>query len=171
MVSNKSSVLQRLFSEKSAALQTFFRRRVRVPSDARDLAQEVYLRMLRVSDIGTIRNPELYIFTVANNLVKEHAVKERRRQSHDDIDDEAIQEQLAELPPVDGDIDTDIRSKRLEEVLRQLPVKCRAALILQYRDGLTYEAIGQHLGVSAHMVKKYLSQAILHCRRRMGRLR
>jgi RNA polymerase sigma-70 factor (ECF subfamily) len=55
-------------------------------------------------------------------------------------------------------------------VIDQLSPKCRAALILQYWHGLSYEEIGQRLGVSSNMVKKYLSQALVHCRRRMARL-
>ena len=39
------------------ALQAFFYRRLRTKPDAADLVQEVYLRMLRVSDPEAIRNP------------------------------------------------------------------------------------------------------------------
>ena len=60
--------------------------------------------------------------------------------------------------------------KRLREVLQQLPPKCHAAVVLQYWHGMSYEEIAQRLGVSTHMVKKYLSQALIHCRRRMARL-
>ncbi len=35
---------------------------------------------------------------------------------------------------------------------------------------LSYEEIAQRLGVSSNMVKKYLSKALVHCRRRMARL-
>jgi RNA polymerase sigma factor (sigma-70 family) len=171
MTARKKALLERLFSEHGTALQAFFRRRIRVIPDAPDLAQEVYLRMLRVSDTDAIRNPELYLYTVANNLVKENAVFERRRAAWDDIDDLAVQEQLAELPQFDGEIDTSLRLQRLREVLAQLSPKCRAAVLLQYGHDLSYEEIGSRLGISSHMVKKYLAQALLHCRRRMGRLR
>jgi DNA-directed RNA polymerase specialized sigma24 family protein len=40
---------------------------------------------------------------------------------------------------------------------------------MQYWHGMSYEQIGERLGVSSHMVKKYLSQAVAHCRRRMAR--
>jgi hypothetical protein len=66
-----------LFAEHRRALQSFFYRRIRTKSDAPDLAQEVYVRMLRVSDTDAIRNPQLYLYTVASNLVKEHAVLDR----------------------------------------------------------------------------------------------
>jgi RNA polymerase sigma factor (sigma-70 family) len=164
----KKTLMERLFSEHRGGLQDFFRRRVKV--DAQDLAQEVYVRILRLKDTQAIRNPELYLYTVANNLVKEHAVVERRLNTSD-VDDTAIQQQLAELPPFDDDFDTDELVKRLRVVLAELPPKCRAAVVLQYRYGLSYEEIGGKLGVSTNMVKKYLAQALDHCRRRMSRLK
>jgi RNA polymerase sigma-70 factor (ECF subfamily) len=163
--------VERLFSRHGKALEAFFRRRIRAVPDAPDLAQEVYVRMLRVKDADAIRDPELYLYTVANNLVKENALADSRRNACQDIDDFAIQEQLGQLPSFDSEIDTEARSARLREVLAQLSPKCRAAVILQYREGLSYQEIGAHLGVSAHMVKKYISQALRHCRRRMESLR
>jgi RNA polymerase sigma-70 factor (ECF subfamily) len=170
MTVRTKALIERLFAQHGTALQAFLRRRIRVIPDAPDLAQEVYLRMLRVSDSDTIRNPELYLYAVANNLVKENAVLERRRAAWDDIDDSAVQEQLAELPQFDGEIDTDLRTQRLREVLAQLSPKCRAAVLLQYGHDLSYAEIAKRLGVSTHMVKKYLAQALLHCRRRMQSL-
>jgi hypothetical protein len=37
-----------------------------------------------------IRDPGLYLFIVANNLLREHALVEQRRRCCDDIDDEVI---------------------------------------------------------------------------------
>src|ERR1700746_2575113 len=77
----KPSLVERLFTEHRAGLQTFFRRGIRSKADGAELAQEVYVRMLPISDQEAIRNPAHYIYTVANNLVKEHAVLERRQAS------------------------------------------------------------------------------------------
>jgi|SRR5579862_1920569 RNA polymerase sigma factor (sigma-70 family) len=170
MTEYKKTLVGRLFAEHGSALQAFLYRRVRRQPDAAELAQEVYLRMLRVPDMSTIRNPEAYLYTVASNLAKEHARQESKDARALDVEDPLVQEQLAELPAVAGQLDTEQRVKRLREVLGQLPAKCQAAVVLQYWDGLSYEEIAQRLGVSTHMVKKYLSQALVHCRRRMARL-
>ncbi|MEY2116469.1 MULTISPECIES: RNA polymerase sigma factor [Rhodanobacter] len=70
----------RMFATHQAALAGFFRRRMAHPWDAQDLAQEVYVRLLRIDsgESGNIANPEAYLFTVASNLVKEHAVLQKR---------------------------------------------------------------------------------------------
>jgi RNA polymerase sigma factor (sigma-70 family) len=169
MAAIKKTILERLFAEHAGALEAFFYRRVRKHPDAAELAQEVYARMMRVADMTTIQNPEAYLYTVASNLAKEHARHEPRDIGVLDIDDPVVQEQLAELPAFIGELDTERRVQRLREVLHQLPAKCHAAVVMQYWYGLSYEQIGERLGVSTHMVKKYLSQAVTHCRRRMAR--
>jgi RNA polymerase sigma factor (sigma-70 family) len=170
MADMRKALLERLFAEHGSALRGFFYRRVHRHPDAAELAQEVYVRMLRVPDMAAIRNPEAYLYAVASNLAREHALQERRDGVAVNVDDPAVQEQLAELPTFAGQIDTEQRIKRLREVLGQLPPKCHAAVVLQYWHGLSYEEIALRLGVSTHMVKKYLSQALVHCRRRMARL-
>jgi RNA polymerase sigma factor (sigma-70 family) len=166
----KPSLVERLFAEHRGALQGFFLRRIRSKADAADLAQEVYVRMLRISDQGAIRNPDHYLYTVANNLVKEHAVLDRRQASSVDIDEAPAYEELETLPAFDGELDTTQRVARLGIVLKQLRPKCRAAVELRFTHGLSYRAIATHLGVSPQMAKKYVAQALGHCRRRMAAL-
>jgi RNA polymerase sigma factor (sigma-70 family) len=166
----KPSLVGRLFAEHRAALQSFFLRRVRSKADAADLAQEVYVRMLRISDQGAIRNPVHYLYTVANNLVKENAVLDRRQASGIDIDEAPAHQELETLPAFDGDLDATQRVARLGVVLKQLRPKCRAAVELRFTHELSYREIAAHLGVSQQMAKKYVAQALGHCRRRMAAL-
>ncbi len=166
----KPSLVERLFAEHRAALQAFFLRRIRAKADAPDLAQEVYVRMLRISDQEAIRNPVHYLYTVANNLVKEHAVLDQRQASGIDIDEAPAHEELETLPEFDGDLDTTQRVARLGVVLQQLRPKCRAAMELRFTHGLSFREIAMHLGVSPQMAKKYVAQGLSHCRRRMARL-
>jgi RNA polymerase sigma factor (sigma-70 family) len=163
-------MVERLFAEHRAALQTFFFRRIRSKADAPDLAQEVYIRMLRVSDQAAIRNPVHYLYTVANNLVKENAALDQRQANRIDIDEAPADEQLETLPEFDGDLDATQRVARLGVVLQQLRPKCRAAVELRFTHGLCYREIATHLDISPQMAKKYVAQALDHCRRRMARL-
>jgi RNA polymerase sigma factor (sigma-70 family) len=170
MAETKKALVARLFAEHRGALQAFLYRRVRRRPDAAELAQEVYVRILRVPDLATIRDPGAYLYTVASNLARDHARRERHGRVALDVDDPLVEEQLAELPAFAAQLDAEQRINRLSKVLQQLPPKCHAAVVMQYWHGLSYEEISQRLGVSTHMVKKYLSQAMAHCRRRMGRL-
>ena len=171
MANLKARFVERLFAEHRHALQAFFSRRLRLKHDAADLVQEVYLRMLRVRDADAIRNPEGYLFTVATHVVYEHSMLARRTSGS--VEQE--QEDVSGIPdPSRGFeelFDLQARIARLGVVLAQLPPKCRATVHLRYQHGLSYQEIGAELGISAHMVQKYLGTALAHCRRRMDRMR
>lgn len=171
MAVSTKELVERLFVTHRDALLAFMLRRAHRPARAAELAQEVFLRMLRVEDATTIRHPEAYLFTVASNVVKEYAAQDCRDGQALDLDNPAIQEQLADLPAFGAHLDTQRRIQRLHEVLEELPVKCRAVVLMAHWQQRSYEEIGESLGISTHMVKKYLTQALVHCRRRMGRLR
>ena len=170
MADRGQSLVERLFAEHRSALQAFFRRRIRSKAEAADLAQEVYLRMLRIGDTDGIRNPVPYLYTVANNLVKEHAVRDRRWASGIAVDEAPMQAQLETLPEFDGELDAMQRVVRLRTVLRELRPKYRAAVALRFTQGLSYREIAVHLRVSPRMAKRYVAQALCHCRRRMARM-
>ena len=169
MVDPNLSLIERLFVEHRADLLAFFRRRVLGKADAPDLAQEVYVRMLRISELEAIRNPVLYLYTVANNLVKEHAVLKRRQGGVLDIDEAPPHEQLETWPEFEGELDAVQRAERLRMVLKQLRPKCRAAVVLRFTHELSYPEIGTRLGVSPQMARKYVVQGLAPCRRRMAR--
>jgi len=164
----KKRFIAKLFAEHGGALQRYIYRRIRTKSDAPDLAQEVYVRMLRVSDTEAIRNPQLYLYTVASNLVKEYAVRQLRLTTSPELDETSVAERLGELPALDNQLERSQMFERLGPVLEQLPSRWRTALILQHRYGLTYQQIAERLGVSSNMVKKYLAQGLAHCRRDMA---
>jgi len=170
MAEPAKALMERLFAHRGA-LQAFFYRRLRIKSDATDLVQEVYLRMLRVGDPNAIRNPEAYLYTVAGNLLRENAVADRRQAQSVLIEEAEATPPLTELPQFEAEVDARQRIARLHVVLQELSPKCRAAVVLQYRHELSYADIASRLGISPRMVKKYLSQALNHCRRRMERLR
>src|ERR1043166_7729194 len=117
MAETKRTVVARLFAEHRGALQAFLYRRVRRRPDAAELAQEVYVRLLRVPDIGAIRDPGAFLYTVASNLARDHARRQRPHGMVLDVDDPLVQEELAELPGFAGELDAARRIKRLAEVL------------------------------------------------------
>lgn len=170
-MADSKNLIERLFDERGGALRAFFRKRVRSSLDIADLTQEVYLRILRVKSVELIQNPEAYLFTVANNLLKEQAVLARRDAASVQVHDPAVEPELALLPRFDMELDDATRQVRLREVLQQLPLKCQAVVTLYFHQELTYQQIGERLGISDNMVKKYLAQAMAHCRRRMTSLR
>ncbi len=166
MQDDKRAFWARMFAKHHSSLNGFFRRRIAHPWDAQDLAQEVYLRLLRVDsrkDGEAIGNPEAYLYTVAANLVKEHGVMQKRVPASVDI--AAVFPEL-EAPggSAQDELERESRLRWLMETLERLPPKCKAVMIMQYRDNMSYEEMAQVLGVSTHMVKKYVVKALAQCR-------
>jgi RNA polymerase sigma-70 factor (ECF subfamily) len=157
----------RLIGEHYASLMVYFRRRITRPEEVEDLVQETYLRLLRADHARVngqeIQNPEAYLFTVAANLVREYSVLQRRFTRNVELE-EVAPDLLAVDGTAESDMDRDILEQRLLSVLDRLSARYRAVVVMHYRDGLTYQEIAEKLGVSTHMVKKYVVKALAACR-------
>ena len=145
-------------------LRRFFSLRLRNAVDAPDLAQEVFLRLMRVEHHETIRSPEAYLFTVASHVLHQHTLRQSATPASIDIS-----EVFAELQLTSGDdplerADGQQRLAGLERVLAQLPPKISTTLLLHRFGGLSIEEIGRELGVSRPAAKKYLARALVECR-------
>lgn len=154
----------RLFGRYTGDLVKYLARRVGNRADARDLAQDTYVRLLRVEKVDLIRDPQAYLFRIAANLAYEYQLKqrnERERLEKPQLDAEL--ERIAESSPED---ETDLagRVAQLQGVMATLPLKYRAALVLHRQEGMTYEEIAAEIGISVHTVKKYISVGLAHCR-------
>jgi len=167
----RRSLIQQLFADHAGALQAFFRRRVRERGDADDLTQEVYLRLLR-TQVSEILNPEAYLFTVANNLVKEQFVMRRRDQERVDLTHPGITEALrmqsllADADRIYG-MELEAQVRGLRAVLPQLPPRSQLVLAMAFDGNLSHQEIADRLNISKTMVRKLLVQAIARCRKRM----
>lgn len=165
MKGERQTFWEQLFAAHHATLKGFLRRRVSHAWDVQDLAQETYYRMLRIDNrrADEIADPRAYLFTVASNLVREHAVMQRRRGTNADLD-----QVLATLEAPDGspeeEMESHLRRLQLSRALNNLPPRCKAVLLMQHREGMTYKEIASRLGVSTHMVKKYVVRALKLCR-------
>jgi RNA polymerase sigma factor (sigma-70 family) len=148
-------------------LRRFLASRLRNSSDVPDLAQEVFLRLMRVQDFGSIRSPESYLFTVATHVVQQHALSEPGMSLEGDLG-EAFADSPSLLSEDDPEAQVQIeqRIQTLLRVLSELPPRVGATLILARLKGHSLEEIAATLGVSRESVKKYLARALQHCRDR-----
>ncbi|MBL8267602.1 RNA polymerase sigma factor, partial [Steroidobacter sp.] len=60
------------------------------------------------------------------------------------------------------------QAAEVRAALDELPEHHRAVLVLHRHEGMTYDEIGQRLGISPSTVKKYLRLGLRHCRERLG---
>lgn len=155
-----------LVASHGTQLRRFLLSRVRNNADVPDLVQEVYLRMLRIPDHDAIRSPEAYLFTVAQHVAHQHAIRRSSVMPPAELQEMLVK--LAELPADPAsELSAEQSLRELEHALERLSPSERATFLYHRRDGLTLQEIATRLGVSRQMIKKYLAKAIVELRKRL----
>ena len=135
------------------SLFQFLRRRVRSSVDVQDLAQETYLRLLRV-DLNEVRNPLAYLLQVASHVALEWNDRQPRGDSMVVLDEDMlVDRQLPEL-----ELDARLLQQRLEKTLASISPMMRAVVLLRLRDERSYEEIAAELRITDRQVRRYLER-------------
>lgn len=157
------------FHEHRERVYQYLRRRLGNEADAQDLAQETYLRLLRVARSTLVRDPRAYLYRVARNLVYEQSGKMPPASSW--ADDSELHALEHPQPSPDAEAERAERLKLLERAVAELSPKCQAVVLLFCRDGLNQREIADRLELSKSMVQRYLAMGIAHCRKRLRKFR
>ncbi len=153
-----------LFKEYRQKVERFLARRTHLPDDAGDLAQEVYMRLLRFPPERIIERPQAYLYRIASNVV--HDFNMRGREEPVTFDSDIADEFAAHAIDVWAADPGEqlIAAEQLQRMLTQLPPQQLAALLLHKRDGMTVPEIARHLGVPIDTVKSRIAYALAACR-------
>lgn len=154
----------RLFAEHNGALIRFLRLRLQSDQDAREVAQEAYVRLLQLDKPGAVSFLRAYLFRIAANLAAD-----RQRRAH--------VRSIAHVDPL-FEVDSDERDPErttlareqlaiIEAALRELPEKVRTAFLLHRMDGLSLAQVGSRMAVSERTAYNYVIKAMVHCRLRL----
>ena len=152
-------------------LVRFIARRLRSVADARDVAHEAYVRLLRYKRKDLIRDPQAYLYRIAVNILYEFELQKKADAIGLARCAECQNMEEADFGRPEQNVEVLQARKRIEAVLGELSPKCRAVFILYRRDGLSYKEIGAQIGISTNMVKKYLARGLRHCREHLAELR
>jgi RNA polymerase sigma factor (sigma-70 family) len=167
-VSAKRHFLSEIERAHSGELRRFLATRLRNRADVSDLIQEVYLRLLRLRDHEAIRNPQAYLYTIARHVLHQHAL--RRAVAPDTMDPlqvvNALHANVANDPAEEVDIER--RVEALGRSLASESPRAYAVLVMYRCEGMTLKQIGERLGISSVMARKYLMRAIKYCDQRLA---
>lgn len=142
-----------------ADLLWFLLARLKNEQDAKDVAQEIYLRLLRLGKGELVREPRAYVYFVARQVLAQFRL--RAGQSPVTYDSELARQgdqHPSDLGP-DGVADRLMALSEAEHVLAALPPVHAQAFVLRTFQGLSWAQIAERLGISPHTVKKYLCEA------------
>lgn len=158
---DRAALVERLFREHNAALIRFLPARLRSYQEAREVAQEAYVRLLSLDEPGAVSYLRAFLFKTAANL----AVDRLRRSAthvravelplfHEVVDDLTPERQAVAAETI----------QRLIRLIGAMPPKCRQAFVRNRFDGVDFPALAREMNLSESMVRKYVLRGLLQCR-------
>ncbi len=155
------SDIEKLFREHNRALIAFLQCRLSSHSDAQEVAQEAYLRLLTLDNREDVESLRSYLFKIAGNLAIDRLRKRKVRsdfvagQSHD--------EPMGEESPVHHAMAVE-QVAGIRKVLGELPPKASQAFVLHVIEGRDFGSVAQTMNLSERMVRYHVANALAHCR-------
>jgi RNA polymerase sigma-70 factor (ECF subfamily) len=151
-----------LLREWGPRLLLFARQQAPSPADAEDIVQEAFVRFWRARERGEADDPRL-LFPLIRRIAIDHARQGRRRARRAARLAAETETAWFEPPGENGD-----RAELLERSLRNLPTEQREVVVLKVWGELTFEAIGEVLGISPHTAASRYRYALNHLRRTLS---
>ncbi|WP_082473111.1 MULTISPECIES: sigma-70 family RNA polymerase sigma factor [Methylobacterium] len=150
--------IERIYRDHNSWLVGWIRSYTKSISSADDIAAEVFLRLLSMENLASIREPRAMMVTIARRLSIEIF---RRNQLQ-----KAYEAELAALPPCvaaspEHQLLVEEALREISRILATMSPKARTAFMLSQIDGMTYTDIAKEIGVSITMVRKYIAQCLL----------
>jgi RNA polymerase sigma-70 factor (ECF subfamily) len=126
-------------------------------ADVDDLAQEVFLRLLRYGGNIALENPGAYLFRVTENVANEWSERARIRYPHDDSALEELRCESSQEPEV-AVVEAQ-RIQHIQSILAQLPARRREVVMSHLEHGMTYKEIAQQRGLTNRVVRRDIARA------------
>jgi|TARA_Y100000310_G_scaffold338924_1_gene429988 RNA polymerase sigma-70 factor (ECF subfamily) len=163
----KQTFLRSLIDELGTPLVRFLSGKVKNEDDARDLAQEAFLRIYRLEEPQKLTNAKAFLFQTASNLAIDqlrHAKLHSRYLETEARYPGSEPEDEYAVPSAERTAAAQQQLQLIFNTIEELPANCRRAFLLHRGRDMTYGEIARELGVSTSMVEKYIIQALRQCR-------
>lgn len=150
-----------LYRNHHGWLHGLLRRRLGNACDAADLAHDAFLRLLaKPRQFDSAEGARAYLSTIAKGL----CIDLWRRREVEQAWLEALSAQPEAVVPSAEHCAVIVETLyEIDAMLARLPVKAANAFVMAMAYGMTDKEVAGELGVSDRMVRKYMSQAMLHC--------
>jgi RNA polymerase sigma factor (sigma-70 family) len=164
--SDERAAIEALSLRFRPALIGYFRRRLKDAVEAEDMAQEVFLRMLRRGNVQALDDVRGYLFETAYSVLVDRGRRGAVRQlpNHERFDP---QTHAGEAFPMERIFIGRESLNKASLALLELPERTRNIFILRRLEGMRYASIASRLGISVSAVEKHMVRAVAHLMDRM----
>lgn len=143
------------------SLLGFFRRRIPDASEAEDLVQDVFTRIVSRDSAEPVEHLGGYVYQVAHSVLADRGRRRvvRLSEAHVPLDTERHgDEDFDPARILAGKQDL----RRATAALLSLPERTRTVFVLHRLEGRRYREIGEQLGISVSAVEKHMARAVRH---------
>jgi RNA polymerase sigma factor (sigma-70 family) len=152
------------FRQWRRPLRRFLLGKAGVPAaDVDDVAQEVFLRLMRYEKGELVDHPQAYLYKVASNVATEWSIRARNRQPHD----ETWLAHLVDREQPDTELERAESEDEIERALNTLTPYQREVMKLFFVDEKSYAEIATQLGESVRSVTRQFRKSYEKLRREL----
>jgi RNA polymerase sigma factor (sigma-70 family) len=149
------------FRQWRGPLRKFLRGRAAVPAaELDDLAQEVFLRLMRYDRSELVEHPQSYLFKIASNVAAEWSIRWRYARPHDS----GWLGELTDRQEPARTFATEAAEQEVRRAIDRLSVSQRKMLKLHFYDDLSHAEIAERLGATQRSVKRALIKSYVRLR-------
>lgn len=159
-----SKALSELFEQHNRTLHSFLVSRLGNEQEAREVAQEAYVRLLQLQEPGTVSFLRAYLFKTAANLAVDRI---RQRVNRASLDQSAPEIDIVDRRSPDRRVMGAEDLELVQQALLELPLKYRRAFVLHRFEDWSTVQIARDLGVQERMVRNYISRTAIYCKLRL----
>lgn len=141
------------------ALLGWFRRRVPDPSEAEDLVQECFLRIIQRADQAALVHFQAYVYQTAGSVLADRRRRRGVRRADDHVALEPAHYDSQEADALRTALGKE-RLRQVSKVLMTLPERTRTVFVLRRVEGMRYGEIATRLRISVSAVEKHMVRAI-----------
>jgi len=152
-----------LYREHHDALLALLQCRLNSRSDAQEIAQEVYVKLLTMNDLKHVESPRAFLFRMAINQSMDYL---RKRVVRANAPADPVDDNVHATPQPEQYLGASQQWKKVQAALRELPAKASQAFVMHVVEGRPFAAVAQEMKLSERMVRYHVSHAIAHCRER-----
>jgi len=133
-------------------------------ADLDDVAQEVFLRLLRYESAEVVQHPQAYIFKMASNVAAEWAIRARHRLAHEPrwLNELVVQDTVEQA------FDDQVVQREIKRAIGTLTPRECAVVKLHFEEGLSKPEIAARLGLSTRVVQRVFETSYSKLRRELS---
>jgi len=159
--------IEALFQRHNDELVRYLTGHLKSRDEAVEVAQEAYVRLLRLDDASTIGFLRAFLFRTATNIAIDRQRKHGRAKAYVEHEAADATSQIFGFTP-EREAAAKQTLARVIDCIESLPAKCRHAFVEFKFKHRSYEAIAEEMGISTSMVRKYVIRALVHCTETLG---